>query len=66
MTVVTTSAGPGHVIITVPGDLDLATTEFLDAEPGQALDPVPNSMVVELNAVDCCDSTGLSGLLPIG
>lgn len=63
LSVATTSGGPGHVIITVSGALDLVTTEFLKAELSQALDPVPTSMVVDLNAVDFCDSTGLSTLL---
>ncbi|SDU10821.1 STAS domain-containing protein [Amycolatopsis keratiniphila] len=63
LSVVTTSAAPGHVTITVSGDLDLVTTEFLRAELGQALDPLPSSVVVDLNAVDFCDSTGLSTLI---
>ncbi|UUV29941.1 hypothetical protein NQK81_35040 [Amycolatopsis roodepoortensis] len=29
LSVATTSAAPGHVTITVSGDLDLVTTEFL-------------------------------------
>ncbi|UUV35940.1 STAS domain-containing protein [Amycolatopsis roodepoortensis] len=63
LSVVTTRADPGHVIITVSGDLDLATTKFLDAELNQALDPVPSSVVVDLNGVAFCDSTGLSTLI---
>ncbi|WP_340682778.1 STAS domain-containing protein [Amycolatopsis coloradensis] len=51
------------MIITVSGDLDLVTTGSLKAELSQALDPVPSSMVVDLNGVDFCDSTGLSTLI---
>ncbi|OLZ50172.1 STAS domain-containing protein [Amycolatopsis keratiniphila] len=63
LSVVTTSAGPGHVIITVSGYLDLATTKLLDGELRRALAPLPSSMVVDLNGVDFCDSTGLSTLI---
>ncbi|MBE1575405.1 anti-sigma B factor antagonist [Amycolatopsis roodepoortensis] len=51
------------MIIIVSGDLDLVTPESLTAEFSQALDPVPSTMVVDLKAVDFCDSTGLSALI---
>ncbi|UUV36341.1 STAS domain-containing protein [Amycolatopsis roodepoortensis] len=49
--------------ITVTGEIDLVTTEFLKGEFSQALDPTPTSVVVDLNAVDFCDTTGLSVLV---
>ncbi|MFE6615943.1 STAS domain-containing protein [Amycolatopsis sp. NPDC057786] len=65
LSVATTSAEPGHVIITVSGDLDLATAGFLKAELSRALDPVPSSVDVDLNAVDFCDTSGLSALVSL-
>lgn len=63
LSVTTTNAGPGNMMITVCGEIDFMTSEFLDTEFCQALDPAPRSLVVDLNGVDFCDTSGLSVLV---
>ena len=64
-----TSAVDGHeAVVTVSGDLDLATVPRLDAELGGVLAvdgdaPSPERVVVDLSAVDFVDSSGLTALI---
>lgn len=64
MEVGTREAGPGQVVLTPVGDLDMAGAPTLDRALDAVLDrPGLVEIVVELAAVGFLDSTGVAGLL---
>ncbi|WP_233224162.1 STAS domain-containing protein [Amycolatopsis sp. BJA-103] len=54
-----------QVVIAVAGEIDLTTSEDLKESFEEALEPVPGRLVVDLEDVDFCDSTGLATLVRI-
>ncbi|WP_235783433.1 STAS domain-containing protein [Amycolatopsis orientalis] len=61
-----TVARPGaQVVIAVAGEIDLTTSEDLKETFEEALEPVPGKLVVDLEGVEFCDSTGLATLVGI-
>jgi len=60
---VTTRAHPAGTVITLAGDLDIATAALLTDHPWhRAAGPGPR-LVADLSALTFCDGTGLSALL---
>jgi anti-sigma B factor antagonist len=51
------------VVVTVAGEIDLVTSEDLKAAFGQALEPLPPGLLIDLREVEFCDSTGLATLI---
>ncbi|RSM79715.1 anti-sigma factor antagonist [Amycolatopsis sp. WAC 01375] len=54
-----------EVVIAVAGEIDLTTSEDLKETFEAALEPAPGRLVVDLEGVDFCDSTGLAALVRI-
>jgi len=54
-----------EVVIAVAGEIDLTTSEDLQESFEEALEPVPGKLVVDLEGVEFCDSTGLATLVGI-
>ncbi|MEU3767824.1 STAS domain-containing protein [Amycolatopsis keratiniphila] len=54
-----------EVVIAVAGEIDLTTSEDLRETFEEALEPVPGRLVVDLEGVEFCDSTGLATLVGI-
>ncbi|WP_410662167.1 STAS domain-containing protein [Amycolatopsis sp. lyj-84] len=54
-----------QVVMAVAGEIDLTTSEDLKESFEEALEPVPGRLVVDLEDVDFCDSTGLATLVRI-
>ncbi|OXM55663.1 anti-anti-sigma factor [Amycolatopsis thailandensis] len=53
------------VVIAVAGEIDLTTSEDLKETVEEALEPAPGKLVVDLEGVEFCDSTGLATLVRI-
>ncbi|MCU1395334.1 MAG: anti-anti-sigma factor [Ilumatobacteraceae bacterium] len=64
---VVVASDSGHVVVTVVGELDMATAPALGEEVGAAVlvDPPPQSVIIDLAAVTFCDSRGLRELLTL-
>ncbi|OLZ49658.1 anti-anti-sigma factor [Amycolatopsis keratiniphila subsp. nogabecina] len=54
-----------EVVIAVAGEIDLTTSEDLKETFEEALEPLPGRLVVDLEGVEFCDSTGLATLVGI-
>ncbi|KZB88649.1 anti-anti-sigma factor [Amycolatopsis regifaucium] len=54
-----------QVVISVAGEIDMTTSEDLKETFEEALEPVPGRLVVDLERVEFCDSTGLATLVRI-
>ncbi|WP_410650341.1 STAS domain-containing protein [Amycolatopsis sp. cmx-4-54] len=54
-----------EVVIAVAGEIDLTTSEDLKETFEDALEPAPGRLVVDLEGVEFCDSTGLAILVRI-
>ncbi len=60
-----TRPGGTQVVIGVAGEIDLTTSEDLKETFEEALVPMPGRLVVDLENVEFCDSTGLATLVGI-
>ena len=60
---VTTRLQGDHTVISVTGEIDLYTAPKLQSELMTALAGNPVRLIVDMSAVDFCDSTGINVLL---
>ncbi len=60
---VTTRTQGDHTVISVAGEIDLYTAPRLQSELMSALGRNPARLIVDMSAVDFCDSTGINVLL---
>jgi anti-sigma B factor antagonist len=59
-------AGPGHVVVSVTGDIDMTTEQaFRDALMGEATKPARKRVVVDLAGVGFMASAGLHALITV-
>lgn len=54
---------PGGVLLTLSGELDMATAAQLEREIANASDSAPQTIVLDLRGLDFIDSTGLRTLI---
>ena len=52
-----------HTVVSVAGEIDLYTAPRLQSELTGALSKNPARLIVDMSAVDFCDSTGINVLL---
>lgn len=57
------TAHEAHTILTLDGELDLATRPILRAAVGQALDSARPAIIIDLDGVTFMDSSGLEELI---
>ena len=60
---VTSRTQGDHTVISVAGEIDLYTAPRLQSQLTTALSSSPARLVVDMSAVDFCDSTGINVLL---
>ncbi len=60
---VTVQPGVAATVLSVQGELDMATAETLWAQVQDVLEPPPNSLLLDLTDLDFIDSSGCRGLL---
>jgi anti-sigma B factor antagonist len=54
---------PGHIVLTVRGELDVATTAGLRDQIAGIVDDATVPMIVDLSGVSYCDASGLAMLV---
>jgi anti-sigma B factor antagonist len=66
----TTSSGrlfsrrmPGHTVLTVSGELDIATTAALRVQINKVLMDTTTPLIIDLSGVSFCDASGLALLV---
>ncbi|MER6948408.1 STAS domain-containing protein [Nonomuraea sp. NPDC005983] len=60
---VSTRSHAGHALVAIAGEIDLYTAPHLQAEFTRLLQDGPSRVVIDMSAVDFCDSTGMNVLL---
>jgi anti-sigma B factor antagonist len=60
---VTSRSQGDRTVVSVAGEIDLYTAPTLQSELASALAPGPACLIVDMSAVDFCDSTGINVLL---
>ncbi|MEU7001529.1 STAS domain-containing protein [Nonomuraea sp. NPDC046570] len=60
---VSTRSHAGHALVEIAGEIDLYTAPRLQAEFTRLLQDGPNRVVIDMSAVEFCDSTGMNVLL---
>ncbi|MEU4510821.1 STAS domain-containing protein [Nonomuraea wenchangensis] len=60
---VSTRSHAGFALVAVTGEIDLYTAPHLQSEFTRLLQEGPNRVVIDMSAVDFCDSTGMNVLL---
>jgi anti-anti-sigma factor len=55
----------GHTILTISGELDIATTAALRARIAAVLDETVLPVIIDLSRVSFCDASGLTMLLDV-
>lgn len=60
---VTVQPGVAATVLSVQGELDMATAETLWAQVQDVLESPPNSLLLDLTDLDFLDSSGCRGLL---
>jgi|1185.fasta_scaffold13197_3 anti-anti-sigma factor len=54
---------PGHIVLSVSGELDIATTAGLRTEIAQVLSTTTTPVIIDLSGVSFCDASGLALLV---
>lgn len=60
---VSTRSHAGHALVAIAGEIDLYTAPRLQSEFTRLLQDGPNRVVIDMSAVEFCDSTGMNVLL---
>lgn len=60
---VSTRSHAGHALVAIAGEIDLYTAPRLQSEFTRLLQDGPHRVVIDMSAVDFCDSTGMNVLL---
>ncbi|MFF0865285.1 STAS domain-containing protein [Nonomuraea sp. NPDC003560] len=60
---VSTRSHAGCALVAIAGEIDLYTAPHLQAEFTRLLQDEPSRVVIDMSAVDFCDSTGMNVLL---
>jgi anti-sigma B factor antagonist len=60
---VSTRSHAGHALVVIAGEIDLYTAPQLQSEFTRLLQEGPGRVVIDMSAVDFCDSTGMNVLL---
>lgn len=60
---VSTRSHAGHALVAITGEIDLYTAPHLQSEFTRLLQEGPSRVVIDMSAVDFCDSTGMNVLL---
>ena len=56
---------PGHIVLTVRGELDIATTARLRDQIAGIVDDATAPVIIDLSAVSHCDASGLAMLVGV-